>query len=155
MTVWVDADSCPKAVREILIRAADKRRVPMIFVANRRMPLPESGYVSSIVVEAVADGADREIAAGALHGDLVVTHDIPLAAEVVKNGVSAIDDRGAVFTEGNIGVRLSMRNLMYELREGGIQAERARPMSQKEVTAFANAFDREVTRLLKDEEDRP
>ena len=149
MTVWVDADSCPKVAREILTRAAQKRRIPMVFVADRRIPLPDSRYIREIIVEPDTDSADREIVKGATSKDLVVTRDIPLASELVKGGVSAIDDRGAVFDQDNIGVRLSMRNFMYELRESGIHAERTRPATKRDVAAFANALDRELTRLLK------
>ena len=149
MTVWVDADSCPKAVREILIRAAQKRRLTMVFVADRRIPLPESRYIRSIIVEPDDDSADREIIAGAEESDLVVTHDIPLAHELIKQGVSAINDRGTVFTENNIGERVSVRNLMYELREGGLNPQRTKPATAKDLAAFANAFDRELTRLIK------
>jgi uncharacterized protein len=149
VTVWVDADSCPKVAREILTRAAQKRRIPMVFVADRRIPLPDSRYISEIVVESDTDSADREIVKGATTEDLVITRDIPLASELVKGGVSAIDDRGAVFDANNIGVRLSMRNFMYELRESGIHAERTRPATKRDVAAFANALDRELTRLLR------
>jgi uncharacterized protein len=149
VTVWVDADSCPKVAREILTRAAQKRRIPMVFVADRRIPLPDSRYISEIIVESDTDSADREIVKGATTEDLVITRDIPLASELVRSGVSAIDDRGAVFDADNIGVRLSMRNFMYELRESGIHAERTRPATKRDVAAFANALDRELTRLLR------
>ncbi len=121
----------------------------MVFVADRRIPLPESKYIQSIIVEPDTDSADREIVRGATKMDLVITRDIPLASVLVKGGVSAIDDRGAVFGADNIGARLSMRNFMYELRESGIQAERTRPATSRDVAAFANALDRELTRLLK------
>lgn len=151
MTIWVDADSCPKPVRELLIRAADRRLLQMVFVADRKLPLPQSPYIFSRVVETGTDHADMEVVAEAKPGDLVITRDIPLAARLVKSGISAIDDRGFVFSEDNIGERLSVRNLMYDLREGGIQPERTKPASQKDLKAFADAFDREVTRLLKSE----
>lgn len=151
MTIWVDADSCPKAVRDLLIRASGKRMLQMVFVADRRLPLPGSPYITSLIVETGTDRADMEVAAGASVGDLVITRDIPLAARLVKAGITAIDDRGFVFSEENIGERLSVRNLMYELREGGIQPERTKPAAPKDLKAFADAFDREVTRLLKSE----
>jgi len=148
MTCWVDADSCPRNIRELLIKAAGKRKIRMVFIADRRILLPESPYLVFRLVETGADQADREIVREAQKGDLVITRDIPLAARIVRSGVCAIDDRGFVFSEENIGERLSMRNLMYELREGGIQAERTKPPGKKELKAFADAFDREVTRLL-------
>lgn len=152
MTVWVDADSCPKPVRELLIRASSKRKILTIFVADRRLPLPNSRYIRQVIVESKDNSADHEIVASATEADLVVTRDIPLASELLKKGVSAIDDRGGVFTPDNIGERLSMRNLMYDLREQGVQAERTRPASAKDLNYFANAYDREVTRLSRNEE---
>jgi uncharacterized protein len=149
MTVWVDADSCPKPVRDLLIKAADRRMLHMVFVADRKLPLPSSPYIASRIVETGTDHADLEVVAAAKEGDLVITRDIPFAAVLVKSGIKAIDDRGYVFSDDNIGERLSMRNLMYGLREGGIQAERARPASPRDLKAFADAFDREVTKLLK------
>ena len=141
MTVWVDADSCPKPVRDLLIKAAGKRMLPMVFVADRKLPLPSSRYITSRIVETGTDRADKEVMEEAKVGDLVITRDIPLAAILVKSGITAIDDRGFVFSDDNIGERLSMRNLMYDLREGGIQAERARPANPQDMKAFADAFD--------------
>ena len=149
MTVWVDADSCPIPVRTILIRAADRRKVPTVFVADRTLPIQPTKYVSTALVESDIGSADRHILSAAGTGDLVITRDIPLASELVKKGIDAVSDRGTVLNSDNIGERLSMRNLMYELREGGIQTERQKPATGKDVAAFANAFDREITRLLK------
>lgn len=149
MRVWVDADSCPKDVRDLLIKAAGKRKLSMVFVADRPVALPETRNIEFRLVETGINSADGEIAGDARAGDLVITRDIPLAARLVKAGVRAIDDRGFVFSEKNIGERLSMRNLMYGLREAGIQAERAKPAGRQDLKAFADAFDREITRLLK------
>jgi len=149
MTIWVDGDSCPKPVRDLLIRAANRRKLFTVFVADRKLPLPSSEYISSRVVETGADRADLEVAGEAKPGDLVITRDIPLAAGLVKSGITAIDDRGFVFSEENIGERLSVRSLMYDLREGGVQAERTRPASQRDLKTFADSFDREITKLLK------
>ncbi len=152
MNCWVDADSCPKNVREILIKAAAKRKINMVFVADRRVPLPDSPHIAFRLVESGTDQADSEIVKEAQEGDLVITRDIPLAAKLVHRRIRAIDDRGFVFSENNIGERLSVRNLMYELREGGVQPERTRPPGRKELKAFADAFDREITKLIKQEE---
>jgi uncharacterized protein YaiI (UPF0178 family) len=149
MTVWVDADSCPRNTRELLIRTAEKRNLSMIFVADRHLSLPEKPNITFRLVEKGPDQADGEIIGGALAGDLVITRDIPLAARLVRSGIAVIDDRGFVFSESNIGDRLSMRNLMYELREGGIQPERTKPPGPRELKAFADALDREITRLIK------
>jgi len=151
MTVWVDADSCPRNVRALLVKAAGKRKICMVFVADRPIPLPASQHISFRLAETGADSVDTEITARVRAGDLVITRDIPLAARLVESGAGAIDDRGFVFSEKNIGERLSMRNLMYGLREGGVQAERTRPAGRRELKAFADSFDREVTRLLKEE----
>ncbi len=151
MIVWIDADSCPKNIRDLLVKAADNRKIPMVFVADRPLPLPSSSYISFRQVETGADSVDSEIEDHVQPGDLVITRDIPLAARLVRSGSSAIDDRGFVFSGENVGARLSMRNLMYDLREGGMQPERTRPAGTRELKAFADAFDREVTRLLKQE----
>jgi uncharacterized protein len=149
MTIWVDADSCPKAVREIIMRAANRRKVAAIFVADRILPLQKSKYVSDIIVESDTNSADSRIVSEAEIGDLAVTRDVPLASELVKKGVTAVNDRGTVYSANNIGERLSMRNFMYDLRESGIQVERHRPATSKDIAAFSNSFDRELTRLLK------
>ncbi|MBT3272496.1 MAG: YaiI/YqxD family protein [Spirochaetales bacterium] len=149
MTIWVDADSCPKAVREIIMRAANRRKVAAIFVADRILPLQKSKYVSDIIVESDTNSADSRIVSEAEIGDLAVTRDVPLASELVKKGVTAVNDRGTVYSANNIGERLSMRNFMYDLRESGIQVERHRPATPKDIASFSNSFDRELTRLLK------
>lgn len=149
MRVWVDADSCPKNVRDLLIKAAGKRRISMVFVADRLIPLPHSRYVAFRLVQTGTNRADAEIVKEAQPTDLVISRDIPLASRLVASGIRVIDDRGHVYCEENIGERLSMRNLMCGLREEGIQAERTYPAGPRELKAFADAFDREITRLSK------
>jgi uncharacterized protein YaiI (UPF0178 family) len=121
----------------------------MTFVADRPIPLPDSPHITLLVVTPAEDSADREILKSAAPGDLVITHDIPLAYELTKRDIVAIDDRGSVLNQDNIGDRLAIRNLLSGLRENGVQAEKTKPATGKDVTAFANAFDRELTRLLK------
>ncbi|MBJ6765837.1 YaiI/YqxD family protein [Myxococcaceae bacterium JPH2] len=149
MRIWVDADACPGPVREILVRAAQRLRVPAVFVANRPLGLPRSEWVSSVQVGAGLDVADRHIAATAEAGDLAVTQDIPLAALLVPRGVVVLDPRGELFTEENVQERLSVRNFMQELRESGVTTGGPSGFSAKDRQEFAAALDRELTRLLR------
>jgi uncharacterized protein YaiI (UPF0178 family) len=149
MTVWVDADSCPSRVREIVTRAAARRGVAAIFVANRRIPLPKNKKVSSVVVPAGADSADAHISERAEPGDLVITRDIPLAAELVEKNVRVINDRGDVFTAENIRERLSVRNFMKDLRDSGLFESSSGGFGPREIRLFSDAFDRELTKMLK------
>ena len=148
MTVWVDADSCPVRVRQIIEKAAGKRKVLSIFVANREIPLEARGdYIQTVVVEKVEGSADAYICEKAGGGDLVITRDIPLAADLVRKGITAINDRGDVFTSETVGERLSLRNLMKDLREAGLYDSPAGAIGEREIRLFSNAFDRELTRL--------
>jgi len=147
--VWVDADSCPRPVREIVARAAVRRRIETLFVANR--PLPDAGGPSISFVE-VGKGegeADDYIIAQAAAVDLVVTRDIPLAAALVDRGLRVLNDRGELYTAENVGERLSVRDFMYELRSSGLSPERTGRFGGREAKAFADAFDRELARAAK------
>lgn len=148
MKILVDADSCPQPVREIIARAAVKRGVKAVFAANRQIPLPEADLVEMVVVEKGEGVADRWIIDQAESGDLAVTRDIPLAAELVEKQIVVINDRGAHFTPENIRERLSIRNLMKDFREAGIMPEKESSFGRREIQQFAAAFDRELTRLL-------
>jgi len=148
MIVWVDADSCPVRVRQIVAKAAGKRKVLCVFAANRKIPLEASGdYMKSAVVTKIEGSADAYICEKSSVGDLVITRDIPLAATLVKSGVTVINDRGDVFTAQTIGERLSLRNFMKDLRESGIYESPDKTYGPKQVRLFSNAFDRELTRL--------
>ena len=149
MKIYVDADSCPQQVREIISRAAIRRGVQTVFAANRQIPVPEDDMLEMVVVEEGEGVADRYIIERAAAGDLAVTRDIPLAAELVENGVTVINDRGNHFTPDNIRERLSVRDLMKDFREAGIMPERESSFGHREVKQFAAAFDRELTKLLK------
>jgi uncharacterized protein len=149
MRIWVDADACPGPVRDILLRAAERLKVPTVFVANKRLTLPRSELVSSVQVGAGLDVADRHIAAEAQRGDLAVTQDIPLAALLVPRGVVVMDPRGELFTEENIAERLSVRNFMQELRDSGVMTGGPSGFSASDKQEFAATLDRELTRLLK------
>ncbi|MGA9525171.1 MAG: YaiI/YqxD family protein [Myxococcaceae bacterium] len=151
MKIWIDADACPAAVKEIVIRAAERVKVPTAFVANKPISLPHSEFISSVHVERGLDVADAHIAANAQAGDLAVTQDIPLAATLVKKGVVTLDPRGEPFTEENIDERLSVRNFMQELREGGVATGGPKGFAPQDRQRFAATFDRELTRLLREQ----
>ena len=146
--MWVDADSCPVRVRQIVAKAAGKRKVLSVFVANRKIPLESGGnYMKTALVEKIEGSADAYICERAGSGDLVITRDIPLAAELVRKGVTAINDRGETFDAGTISEKLSMRDFMKDLREAGLYESPSGTFGAREVQRFSNAFDRELTRL--------
>ena len=147
MKIWVDADSCPRRIREIITRAAIKRGIHSVFVADRPLSLPESEFIRQVLVDKGDDSADRHIAEYFSEGDMAITRDVPLSYELAHQGGVVVDDSGNVFTRENVGERLSVRNFMYSLREGGVQTEFTKPMEAKDLVGFANAFDRELTRL--------
>ncbi len=147
MILWIDADSCPRPVRDLVCRASDRLGLPLYFVANRKIPGPDSPLFRMIIADAEADAADDYIVENATGSDLVVTRDIPLAKRLVDRGISVINDRGVAYTIKNIDERLSMRNFMLELYNNGISPERTGVFGRKELQEFANALDREITRL--------
>jgi uncharacterized protein YaiI (UPF0178 family) len=147
--IWVDADACPRAILDILMRAARRLEIELVFVANKRLSVPATPFVRTLRVPAGSDVADRRIAEEAAQGDLVVTEDIPLAAEVVGRGLHALSPRGELFTEENVGERLAMRDLMDELRSGGLQTGGPSAFGRAERQAFANQLDRLLSRLAR------
>lgn len=148
MEIWVDADSCPRPVREIVQRAAERTGVRALFVANRSIPgVPEGEQL--VIVGSGDDAADDYIYDHSDNEDLVITRDIPLAKRLVDRGTSVINDRGDIFTRENVGERLSVRNFMYLLRNTGLLTPTERSFGAKEAQSFANAFDRELTRLVR------
>ena len=148
MKIWVDADSVPVRVREIIINACRREQVDACFVANRRIPLEQTDEISLVVVPATEGSADNHISAEAGAADLVVTRDIPLAARLVEQDITVLNDRGTVYTPENVRERLSMRNFMKELRERGLPTDEETKFGPKDVQAFANAFDRELRKKL-------
>jgi len=142
LKILVDADALPGAARDILFRAADRVRVKMILVANKLLRVPESEFISFEMIEQGFDVADARIVALVETGDLVVTADIPLAAEVVARGGVAIDQRGAIYTPENVKERLFMRDFMDTLRKSGATTGGPPPYGKKECQAFANQLDR-------------
>lgn len=147
MRIWVDADSAPRDAKEIVYRTAKRLGIDAIFVANRRLALPvDNPRLSSVIVHGGPDVADRHIADNAERGDVVVTHDIPLAAILVEKEVVVVDPRGDVFTKENVGERLSLRNFLEAARAAGIETGGSAPYSPRDRHQFAAALDREVTR---------
>ena len=142
MKLWVDADACPRPIKDILFRLADRREILVTLVANQGMRLPESDFVKLIQVGAGADIADDEIVNQCAAGDLIITADIPLAARVVDKGAVALDPRGKMYDKNNIGQILDMRNFMDELRGSGVETGGPNSFGQKEKMKFANELDR-------------
>ena len=147
MKIWADADALPGPIRDILFRAAERTQRKLVLVANKRLRVPESRWISAERVSAGADVADNFIAQSMQAGDLVVTADIPLAAAVVDRGGWALDPRGELFDENNVRERLAMRNLMHELRSEGLQTGGPPPLDARARSQFANALDRLLTQL--------
>lgn len=147
--IWVDADACPRAVRDIIELAALRRRVRSVFVANSYMHLHPSEFIEFRLVDKGGDKADDYIVENTAVTDLAVTADIPLAARLVERAVSVLNPRGEEWTEANIGERLAMRNLMEELRGAGLVTGGPKEMDRADVQRFANALDRFLTKRLK------
>ena len=146
MQLWVDADACPRAVKEIIYRAAGRVQVQTTFVANSNLTLPRSEFLHFLKVGAGFDVADHEIARRIQPGDLVITADIPLAADVIEAGGYALNPRGTFYTVENVKAALSMRNFMDELRGAGTPTGGPPAFSHADRTAFANQLDRFLTR---------
>jgi len=146
MQIWVDADASPKVIKEILFRAAQRVEVPVTLVANQPLQVPRSRFIRSVQVAAGFDVADNYIVQHADAGDLVVTADIPLAAEAIEKGCTALNPRGELYTPENIRQRLNMRDFMDTLRSSGIDTGGPAAFSQAERQAFANALDRLLAR---------
>jgi uncharacterized protein YaiI (UPF0178 family) len=142
MHIWVDADACPAVIKEILYRAAQRVGVPLTLVANQPLRTPPSPLIRTVQVRQGFDVADSHIAERMEPGDLVITGDIPLAAQVIEQGGDAINPRGERYTPDNIRERLAMRNFMEELRGAGEVTGGPPPMNQADRQAFANALDR-------------
>jgi uncharacterized protein YaiI (UPF0178 family) len=149
MKIWVDADACPKVIKEILYRAAERTRTELVLVANQALTVPRSALISSRIVEPGLDSADKAIIGWAEPGDLVVTADIPLAAAVVDKGVTAIDPRGELYTSENVRQQLSLRDFMTELRGVGVQTGGPPAFDQRDRQAFANQLDRLLARVAR------
>ncbi|WP_113907634.1 YaiI/YqxD family protein [Aliidiomarina celeris] len=147
MNIWVDADACPSVIKDILFRAAERKQIPLILVANQRLRVPPSKYIQSLQVASGFDVADNEIVKRCEPGDLVITADIPLAADVIAKGGAALSPRGELFTTQNIGERLNIRDFMDTMRSSGEHTGGPPPLHQRDRMAFANALDSFLARV--------
>lgn len=145
MHIWVDADACPRAIKEIIFRAARRVGVSTTLVANQELQIPASEYIEAVQVKAGLDVADNYIVQQLQTGDLVITADIPLAAEAVAKAAYALTPRGEFLDSGVIRQRLSMRNFLDELRNSGVETGGPPPLHQRDREAFANQLDRFLT----------
>ncbi|MFB9886116.1 YaiI/YqxD family protein [Balneatrix alpica] len=141
MPIWVDADACPKVIKEILFRAAERTQTQLTLVANQYIATPPSRWIKSIQVSQGFDVADNKIVQLAQPGDLVITADIPLAAEVMAKGAAALNPRGERYSSETIKQKLGMRDFFDTLRSSGIQTGGPAPLGQQERKAFADALD--------------
>lgn len=142
MHIWVDADACPKAIKDILFRAAERTGIMTILVANRFLPTPPSRYIKVMQVQSGFDVADNEIVRRLAAGDLVVTGDIPLAGEVIEKGGHALNPRGELYSRENIRERLNMRDFMESLRSAGINTGGPSTLNSRDIQVFANQLDK-------------
>lgn len=149
MHVWMDGDACPVVIKEILYRAAQRRELPLTVVANQAFAIPPSPWIDFLVVADGFDVADSEIVERIQAGDVVVTADIPLAAQVVAKGAWALDPRGTLYTEKNIGDRLQLRDMMAAIRDTGVETGGPPPFKAKDRQQFANQLDRLLTQLTR------
>jgi uncharacterized protein YaiI (UPF0178 family) len=149
MKIWVDADACPVVIKEILFRAADRTGLELTLIANHAIKVPPSANIRAIQVSGGFDVADHEIVRRCEAGDLVITSDIPLAAELLDKGAMALTPRGEQFTAENIRVRLNMRDFMETMRASGVQSGGPAAMSQSDRQAFANQLDRLISKALR------
>lgn len=141
-TLWVDADACPKEAKELVYRAAERLSIRTVLVANSALAIPRLAHVSTVRVGAGLNVADDYILKQAEQGDVAITSDVPLAAGLVRKGVSVFDPRGDEFTPDNAEERLAMRDLLQDLRDSGVQTKGPRPFDQKAKQRFANTLDR-------------
>lgn len=149
MQIWIDGDACPVDVKELLFRTAERRQVKMTVVANSSIRIPRSEFISSLLVTDGANIADRKIVELLTPGDLVVTADIPLAADVIAKGGEALDPRGTLHTEASIGERLAVRNMLDQMRGSGDVIRGPRGYNSNDRQAFANTLDRWLTKALR------
>lgn len=149
MHIWVDADACPVAIKEILFRAADRTKVALTLVANHYLRTPPSAFINAIQVSSGFDVADNEIVKRVQPGDLVITGDIPLASEVMEKGAKALNPRGELYTQDNIKTRLNIRDFMDTMRASGIQTGGPPALSQADKQAFANHLDTLLSEFLR------
>ncbi len=147
MVFWVDADSCPRPIRDIICRAGLRLSAAVVFAANRPVAFSKEFSVKMVVLGNEKDAADNYIAANAASEDIVITRDIPLAKRLVEQKLTVINDRGTLYTKENIGERLSIRDFMLNLSNCGLKPESSKKFSAKDIKAFADTFDKTITKL--------
>lgn len=143
--IWIDADACPKAVKEIIFKASRRLNISVILVANSYQTIPQSALIKLIVVDKGFDAADQHIIDQIENHDIVITADIPLAAKVLKKKAIAINPRGEIYHENNIGSILSMRDFMKELRDGGTITGGPAPFGSKDIKQFADSLNKLIS----------
>ena len=151
MAIWIDADACPKVIRDIVCRAAERTGIQTTFIANQPLSLPPFPNLRSLQVRQGFDVADDEIARRTRAGDLIVTQDIPLANEVIEKGAVALSPRGELFTASTIKARLNMRDFMDTMRASGVQTGGPPALSHADRKLFADQLDRYLARVRKDD----
>lgn len=149
MRIWVDADACPVAVKSILFKAAERTGLTLTLVSNQLLQVPAAENIQTLQVPAGFDLADQEIVRQLQPGDLVITADIPLAADALKAGAQVLDPRGQLLTENNIASRLQLRNMLDQLRSTGTETGGPPPFKAKDRQAFANQLDQLLSRYLR------
>lgn len=150
MKIWIDADACPKVIKEIVFRASERLKIAVCLVANKGLAKHHTKLIGSVTVGESPDAADDYIVQHAAPDDLVITADIPLAARIVEKGGVAIDPRGELYSEENIGERLSMRDLMQELRMAGVVQGGPAQFGLSDRNRFASSLDRTLTRMVRE-----
>ncbi len=148
-TLWVDADSCPVGVRELIIRFTTRLHIKTNFVANRTIPIPNTPLYTMIVSDNSADAADNYIVENSNETDMAITRDVPLASRLVEKNMIVLSDRGKVYTKENIRESLSFRNFNLELIQSGIPELKTHSYSKKDLNTFANMLDRELQKRLR------
>lgn len=146
MHIWVDADACPKVIKEILFRVANRTKIDVILVANQPLFIPTSNFIKKVQVSSGFDVADNYIVCNIKEGDLVITADIPLADAVIQKGGYALNPRGELYSAHNIKQHLSIRNFSTELRSAGSITGGPSSLSKKDIQCFANSLDRFIAK---------
>lgn len=147
MKLWIDADACPNQVKEIMFKAANRKKIQLTLVANKYIKIPNSPYITMTQVESGFDVADDYIVAQVEPNDLVITSDIPLADELITKGAQVLTSRGEAFTPQNIKQKLNMRDFMETMRSSGIQSGGPPPLNAQDIQQFANALDRYLSKV--------
>lgn len=150
MRIWVDADACPKVIKDILFRAAVRTKTALILVSNHALSTPASPFITKMQVTAGFDVVDDKIVQNVQVGDLVITADIPLAAAAIDKGSMVLNPRGELYSHANIKERLSMRNFSTDLRNSGVRTGGPSTLSKRDIQSFANELDSVLMRINND-----